>query len=70
MSQKCRPDWTGREISTGDSGALLARLSVRNGLHSQALHERFNMETPRANWPVEIGLIVSSAWLPVAMAAV
>lgn len=45
------------------------RLSVRNGLRSQALHERFYMETPKANWPVEIRLIVSSAWFPVAMAA-
>lgn len=49
---------------------LLARRSVRNGLHSQALHERFYMETPKANWPVEIKLIVSSAWLPIAMVAI
>lgn len=67
---KCRLDWTEKKISTGDTGALLARLSVRNGLHSQALHERFYMETPKANWPVEIKLIVSSAWLPIAMAAI
>lgn len=46
------------------------RLSVHNGLRSQALHERFYMETPKANWPVEIWLIVSSAWFPVAMAAI
>lgn len=67
---KCRLDWTGKKISTGDTGALLARFAVCNGLHSQALHERFYMETPKANWPMEIELIVSSAWLPVAMAAV
>lgn len=67
---KCRLGWTGKKISTGDTGALLARLSVRNGLHSQALHERFYMGTPKANWPMEIKLIVSSAWLPAAMAAI
>ena len=67
---KCRLDWTGKKISTGDTEALLARLSVRNGLHSQALHERFYMGTPKANWPTEIKLIVSSAWLPAAMAAI
>lgn len=67
---KCRHDWTGKKISAGDTGALLAPCSLRNGLHSQALHERFYMETPKANWPMEIKLIVSSAWLPVAMAAV
>lgn len=44
--------------------------SVCNGLHSQALHERFYMGTPKANWPTEIRLIVSSAWLPAAMAAI
>lgn len=67
---KCRLDWTGKKISTGDTAALLAWLSVRNGLHSQTLHERFYMRTPKANWPMEIGLIVSSAWLPAAMAAI
>lgn len=51
-------------------GFFWHRLSVRNGLRSQTLHERFYMETPKANWPVEIRLIVSSAWLPVAMAAI
>lgn len=66
---KCRLDWTGKKISTGDTVALLARLYVRNGLHSQALHERFYMGTPKANWPMEIRLIVSSAWLPAAIAA-
>lgn len=67
---KCRLDWTGKKISTGDTEALLAWLSVHNGLHSQALHERFYMGTPKANWPTEIKLIVSSAWLPAAMAAI
>lgn len=67
---KSRLDWTRKKISTGDSGALLAQLSVRNGLHSQALHERFYMGTLKANWPMEIRLIVSSAWLPAAMAAI
>lgn len=67
---KCRLDWTGKKISTGDTGALLVQLSVRNGFHSQALHERFYMGTPKANWPMEIKLIVSSAWLPTAMAAI
>lgn len=66
---KCRLDWTGKKISTGGTVALLARLYVRNGFHSQALHERFYMGTPKANWPMEIRLIVSSAWLPAAIAA-
>lgn len=66
----CRLDWTGKKISTGDTAATLARLSVCNGLYSQALHERFYMGTPKANWPMEIRLIVSSAWLPAAMAAI
>lgn len=67
---KCRLDWTGKKISTGDTGALLAWLSVCNGPHSQALHERFYMGTPKANWPMEIRLIVSSAWLQAATAAI
>lgn len=67
---KCRLDWTGKRISAGDTAAPLAWLSVRNGLHSQALHERFYMGTPKANWPMEIRNIVSSAWLPAAIAAI
>lgn len=65
-----RHDWTGKKISTGDTAAPLARPFVCNGLHSQALHERFYMATPKANWPMEIRLIVSSAWLPATMAAI
>lgn len=67
---KFRLGWTGKKISTGDTGALLAQLFVHNGLHSQALHERFYMGTPKANWPTEIRLIVSSAWLLAAMVAI
>lgn len=70
---ECRLDWTGKKISTGDTGALLARLAVRNGPHSQALHGKkkgFTWELQKANWPTEIKLIVSSAWLPTAMAAI
>lgn len=53
-----------------ETQGLLWHSSVCNGFHSQALHERFYMETPKANWPIEIKLIVSSAWFPVTMAAI
>lgn len=72
---KCRLDWMGGGVRGGSgpihrrrggsSGLLLIMASI-HGLFMKG----FYMRTPKANWPMEICLIVSSAWLAAAMAAI